>query len=70
MPTVKPWSATYVTVYNIPDANAPRVMEEAGVRQYIWLKRTPTYSMLTGSHFWPALPTAQPQSFISWLPGI
>eukprot|EP00959_Pyramimonas_sp_CCMP1952_P338262 7083668-Pyramimonas_sp.AAC.1 len=47
-----------------------QVMEEAGVRQCIWLRRTPTYSMLTGSRFWPTLPTAQPQLFMSWLPGI
>eukprot|EP00959_Pyramimonas_sp_CCMP1952_P451429 9451690-Pyramimonas_sp.AAC.1 len=45
-------------------------MEEAGVRQCIWLKRTPTCSASTGSHFWPTLLTAQPQLSTSWLPGM
>eukprot|EP00959_Pyramimonas_sp_CCMP1952_P054057 1130692-Pyramimonas_sp.AAC.1 len=51
MPTVKLWRAIYATAHNISDANAPKVMKEAGVRQYIWLKRTPTCSMLIGSRF-------------------
>eukprot|EP00959_Pyramimonas_sp_CCMP1952_P426849 8940015-Pyramimonas_sp.AAC.1 len=44
MPTVKLWSATYATAHNISDANALKAMGEAGVRQYIWLKQTPTCS--------------------------
>eukprot|EP00959_Pyramimonas_sp_CCMP1952_P115495 2414257-Pyramimonas_sp.AAC.2 len=55
MPTVN------ATVHNISDASSPRAMEEAGVRQYIWLKRTPTCSASIGGRFWPTLLTAQPQ---------
>eukprot|EP00959_Pyramimonas_sp_CCMP1952_P182539 3817330-Pyramimonas_sp.AAC.1 len=47
IPTVHPWSATYVTA-RISDANAPEVMQEAGGRPCIWPKRTPTCSMLIG----------------------
>eukprot|EP00959_Pyramimonas_sp_CCMP1952_P233670 4883462-Pyramimonas_sp.AAC.1 len=48
----------------------PRGDGRGRVRQYIWVERIPTYSTSIGSRFWPTLLTAQPQSFISWLPGI
>eukprot|EP00959_Pyramimonas_sp_CCMP1952_P061960 1294624-Pyramimonas_sp.AAC.1 len=56
MPTVKLWSATYSTVHNISGANAPKVMEEAGVRQCTWLQRSPTCSGLIGGGWFLADP--------------
>eukprot|EP00959_Pyramimonas_sp_CCMP1952_P302945 6338502-Pyramimonas_sp.AAC.1 len=43
IPTVKLRSATYATAHNVSDANALKMMEEAGVRQCVRFKQVPTW---------------------------
>eukprot|EP00959_Pyramimonas_sp_CCMP1952_P168910 3528617-Pyramimonas_sp.AAC.1 len=68
--TTNHWNVTSAISHNSFAANARGAMAEAEARRRIWLKLTRTCSALTGSHFWPTLPTAQLPLLIPWLPDI